>query len=141
LTALALMDELGCPACGRLFHCGVESSILKSADRQPMVVWLWDGRTWCDLYTPRPTSQDRWMAVGLLIFPALIVALLAGAFPSPGHFGGFWALLTFAAHLGCVLLAVLSYYRVSPFAWGRALLTLGRSSLGWTAPVRRAGRT
>jgi hypothetical protein len=128
IAALPLMEAYACHFCQHIFTANLEHRVLKMADSQFALTWYWNGNHWRGL--PREGGEIGWgyLIVGsLFVFlPTSIVAVSAYLFPPmPDSLLSwlpiFWSILTFIAHLICLLWLIVEYYQFPVYLYLRAL--------------------
>lgn len=128
ISSLALMDAFACNFCRHIFAANWHESSIQMADSQMPLSWRWNGQTWQGIH--RPGTELSWgYAIASMLFillPTSIVGLGAYFFPPlPGNgmtwFPLVWTLLTFTAHLFCILGLLVEYYQFPVFLYLRSL--------------------
>lgn len=130
ISGMAMMDTFACNFCNHIFTADLERQLLKLADSQLSISWLWNGKGWRGLQ--RQGFEFAWfylvMGIFFVLLPTTIVGLGAYLFPPlPGStlswLPTFWTGLTFTTHLVCLLWLVAEYYQ---FPVGLYLQTMTR---------------
>lgn len=106
LSAMPLMEAMGCNFCRHIFTVNLERQLLKMADSHIALTWHWDGRSWKGLQKEGfEPDWFYWLAgVAFVLIPPLIVGFGAYLFPpladDPLYWVPFvWTPLTFFCHL------------------------------------------
>lgn len=130
LATMSLMDTLSCLQCNHIFTVDSSQQTLTVVDSSKPLTWQWSGRTWRGVHAEGMElgRADCFAGIALIVFPALIVGILAYRFPalpnSPwAWFPSFWTGLTFLLHLLLVSSIFLNYYQ---FPLAIYLKALGR---------------
>jgi hypothetical protein len=118
ISTLPLMEAYACNFCQHIFTANLERQMLKMADSQLALSWYWNGRHWNGLRSEGTEmgALSLLAAVLFVLLPTAIVAISSYLFPpvagSPlSWLPLFWSILTFAAHLICILWLILEYYQ------------------------------
>jgi len=128
VSEMPLMETFSCGFCQHIFTTNFDKQLLKMADSQLPLTWYWNGKNWkgiqregvevgwiyflfAFLFVFIPTS---FIAFGMYLFPTEPNSLLAWL-PLT------WTILTFCAHLLCVIWLVIEYYQFPIFLYFRAL--------------------
>ena len=128
VSEMPLMETFSCSFCQHIFITNFDKQLLKMADSQLPLTWYWNGKTWKGIQ--REGTEIGWgyfvFAVGFICIPTAIIACGAYLFPPvTGSFLSwlpvFWTLLTFCAHLFCVIWLIIEYYQFPIFLYIRAL--------------------
>ncbi|MGL5944399.1 MAG: hypothetical protein ACRC2S_29310 [Waterburya sp.] len=128
VSEMLLMETFSCNFCQHIFTANFDKQLLKMADSQLPLTWYWNGKTWKGIQ--REGAEVGWayliFAVGFVLIPTAIIAL--GMYLFPPMNGSllswlpvFWTILTFCAHLFCVIWLVIEYYQFPIFLYVRAL--------------------
>ncbi len=128
LSAMPLMEAMGCNFCRHIFTVNLERQLLKMADSHVALTWHWDGRSWKGLQKEGfEPDWFYWLAgVAFVLIPPLIVGFGAYLFPpladDPLYWVPFvWTPLTFFCHLICLLWLVVEYYQFPVWIYIRAV--------------------
>jgi hypothetical protein len=128
ITQLPLMEAFGCNFCRHIFTANEEQQTLSMADSQLSLTWYWTGQAWKGV--PREGTEGKWVygiaAVIFVSLPTLIVSLATYFFPpipnSPlSWLPMVWSIVTFLAHLTCIIWLVIEYYQFPFIMYFRAL--------------------
>ena len=135
ISAMPLMETFACSFCQHIFTTNFDKQLLKMADSQLPLTWYWNGKNWKGIH--REGAEIGWayliFGIGFVLLPTAIVGLGTYLFPpSPDSplswLPLFWDILTFLAHLSCLIWLVIEYYQFPIFLYIRALkrkLSLG----------------
>lgn len=128
IAQMTLMEAFACDFCQHIFTTNFEKQVLKMADSQLPLTWYWSGKNWKGIQREGVEFGWGYIVIGLafVTLPTGIIALGAYLFPplpnSPlSWLPLFWAILTFAAHLSCLILLVIEYYQLPIMLYARAL--------------------
>ncbi|MGD1919765.1 MAG: hypothetical protein ACFCAD_13265 [Pleurocapsa sp.] len=128
VSEMLLMEAFSCDFCQHIFTTNFEKQLLKMADSQLPLTWYWNGKTWKGIH--REGLEIGWsyviVAIGFVLLPTAIIGSGMYLFPaSPDSFLSWlplaWTILTFCAHLFCVVWLVIEYYQFPIFLYVRAL--------------------
>lgn len=117
ISPLSLMDAMACNSCRHIFTTEVEKQQIKMADRQPPLIWRWNGRKWTEAHLEGvELGWAYWVgAIAFVIFPTTLLGLTA--YVRPPVSGSLlswlptvWTGLAFLLHLGIVLWLVIEFY-------------------------------
>lgn len=117
LSNLALTEAFGCNACRHIFTVDSSQERLKIADREPAMVWRWNGQTWRGEHIGSlELSWFYWVvALLLILLPPGLVGLTAVIFPSANggwlSFPMIWTGIVFLTHLSIVLWLLMEAYQ------------------------------
>jgi hypothetical protein len=128
ISSLALMDAFACNFCRHIFAANWHESSIQMADSQIPLSWRWNGRKWQGIH-PAGIEFGWGYVIASVVFvllPTTIVGLGAYLFPpltgdAMSWFPGTWTLLTFIAHLLCILALLVEYYQFPLFLYLRSL--------------------
>ena len=127
ISALAMMDAFGCHFCNSIFTANLEKQCVRKADSQPPLIWYWNGKNWRGGYQPEvKLGLGYWIGgVSFVLLPSGLVGFAAYLFPPmPGTliswFPTVWTILTFFAHLTCVIWLLIEYYQFPILPYLRA---------------------
>lgn len=119
LSAITLMEAMGCNVCRHIFTIDPVQQHLQVADNLQTLRWAWTGRRWQRAgYSTSQITAYVWLLAVLLVFlPSGIVAIGAYMFPTfpddpLGWLPWTWVILTFATHLVLFTWGLLEYYQV-----------------------------
>lgn len=128
ISALSLMDAMACHFCRHIFTVNVEKQRLQMADRQPPLIWRWNGRMWVGAHLQGVEfGWTYWVASAVFILlPSTLMGFAAYAFPplpdSPlSWLPTVWTGLTFFSHLTIVGWLVIEFYQFPVVAYLRAM--------------------
>ncbi len=128
IEAMPLMDAMACHFCNHIFTLNLDRQEIQLADRQPPLIWRWNGRAWTGAHLQGIDLNwgYKLAAVALVAFPTILIGLAAYIFPpSPGSslswFPFAWAVLALLSHLGIVLWLVIEFYQIPVGAYLRAI--------------------
>ncbi len=118
LQAMSLMDAMACESCRHIFTLDLERQLLKMPDRQPPLIWGWNGRNWTGAHLEGVEwGWTYWLlAMAFVIFPPTLIGLAAYTFPpEPGSTLSWlpiaWTGLTFLLHLAIIGWLVMEFYQ------------------------------
>lgn len=134
LKAMSLMDAMACDCCHHIFTPDLERQQIQMVDRQPPLIWHWNGRHWKGAHLEGVEwGWTYWLlALGFVILPSAIVGLSAYMFPAESGstldwLPIAWTGLTFLSHLGIIGWLAIEFYqfpvRAYLRAWQRQLLS------------------
>lgn len=136
IATLPLMEAFACNFCQHIFTANLEQQVLKMADSQLALSWYWNGRNWKGARAEGAEMGRGYLFAGILfvLLPTSIVSVSAYLFPpvagSPlSWLPLFWSILTFLAHLFCLLWLILEYYQFPINLYWRALRRRPRGSI------------
>ncbi|MBW4647504.1 MAG: hypothetical protein KME06_02210 [Kastovskya adunca ATA6-11-RM4] len=120
IEPMTLMDAMSCQLCHHIFTANLEKQQLQMADRQPPLMWRWNGKAWTKAQVQGlEWNSGYWLVAAVFVLlPTTLVGLSAYAFPPlPGSplswFPQVWTGLAFVSHLALVVWLVLEFYQVS----------------------------
>ena len=128
VSAMPLMETFACNFCQHIFTVDFDKQLLKMADSQLPLTWYWNGKNWKGIH--REGAEAGWgyflFGLGFVFLPTAIIAFGTYIFPPlPGSplswLPIFWSVLTFVAHLSCLIWLVIEYYQFPIFLYVRAL--------------------
>ncbi len=137
VAAMPLMETFACNFCQHMFTTNFDKQLLKMADSQLPLTWYWNGKNWKGLH--REGAEIGWgyliFALGFVFLPTGIIALGTYLFPplpdSPLYWlPVIWSILTFLAHLSCLIWLIIEYYQFPIFLYIRALKRRLSASIG-----------
>ena len=137
VSVMPLMETFACNFCQHMFTTNFDKQLLKMADSQLPLTWYWNGKNWKGIH--REGSEIGWgyliFALGFVFFPTGIIGLGSYLFPPlPGSslywLPLVWSILTFFAHLSCLIWLIIEYYQFPIFLYARALKRRLSASLG-----------
>ncbi|MGQ4648149.1 hypothetical protein [Lyngbya aestuarii] len=118
IQAMPLMEAMACECNRYIFTADLEGQLLKMPDRQPPLLWRWNGKSWVGAH---PEGFEwgwvGWLlASGFVALPTTLIGLAAYTFPpDPGSslswLPGVWVGLTFLSHLVIVLWLLMEFYQ------------------------------
>lgn len=128
VTEMPLMETFSCNFCQHIFTTNFDKQLLKMADSQLPLTWYWNGKIWKGIH--REGAEVGWayllFAVAFVFIPTAVISI--GVYLFPPMNGSFlswlpltWAILTFSAHLFCVIWLIIEYYQFPIFLYIRAL--------------------
>lgn len=128
VTEMPLMETFACNFCQHIFTANYDKQLLKMADSQLPLTWYWNGKIWKGIH--REGAEVGWayvfFGVAFVLLPTAIIG--AGMYLFPPMSGSllswlplFWTVLTFCAHLSCVIWLIIEYYQFPIFLYIRAL--------------------
>jgi hypothetical protein len=128
LATMSLMDTLSCVQCNHIFTVDSSQQTVTVVDSAKPLTWHWSGRTWRGVHAKGTElgQADCLAGIALIVFPAIIVGLLAYCFPAPPNspwawFPLFWTGLTFFLHLILVSSIICNYYQLPIAVYLKAL--------------------
>jgi hypothetical protein len=128
ITQMTLMEAFACNFCQHIFTTNFEKQLLKMADSQLPLTWYWNGKNWKGIQREGADLGWGYVVLGLAFvgLPTGIIGLGSYLFPplpnSPlSWLPVFWEILTFIAHLSCLLLLIVEYYQLPIMLYVRAL--------------------
>lgn len=128
VSEMPMMEAFSCNFCQHIFTTNFEKQLLKMADSQLPLTWYWNGKTWKGIH--REGVEIGWsylvVALAFVLLPTGIVTTGMYLFPSSPdsllHWLPLaWAILTFCAHLFCVIWLAIEYYQFPIFLYVRAI--------------------
>lgn len=118
LKAMPLMDAMACDICRHIFVADLERQVLKMADRQPPLIWHWNGKRWTGVHLEGVEwGWFYWVfSMALVVLPTTIIALSTFTFPpNPDSALSWlpyaWIGLTFFCHLSIIGWLVMEFYQ------------------------------
>lgn len=128
VAEMPLMETFACNFCQHIFTTNFDKQLMKMADSQLPLTWYWNGKVWKGIH--REGAEVGWtyiiFAIAFVIMPTAVISM--GVYLFPPMSGSFlswlplvWAVLTFAAHLSCVIWLIIEYYQFPIFLYIRAL--------------------
>lgn len=128
ITQMTLMEAFACNFCQHIFTTNFEKQLLKMADSQLPLTWYWNGKNWKGIQREGTDLGWGYIIIGLafVTLPTGIIASGTYLFPplpdSPlSWLPLFWSILTFLAHLSCLILLAIEYYQLPILLYVRAL--------------------
>jgi hypothetical protein len=128
ITAMPLMEAFSCNFCHHIFTTNFEQQILKIADSQLPLTWRWSGKNWKGVQQEGTELGWSYLFIGIIfvLLPTAIIAIGSYLFPPlPGStlswLPFWWTILTFLAHLFCLIWLIVEYYQFPIFLYLRAL--------------------
>ena len=128
VSEMPMMETFACNFCQHIFTTNFDKQLLKMADSQLPLTWYWNGKTWKGIH--REGVEVSWsyfiVALGFVLLPTSIVASGMYLFPpSEDSLMSWmplaWTIITFCAHLACIIWLVIEYYQFPIFLYIRAL--------------------
>lgn len=128
VSEMPLMEAFSCSFCQHIFTTNFDKQLLKMADSQLPLTWYWNGKTWKGIH--REGSEIDWsyliLAIGFVLLPTSIVGSMMYLFPVANDsllywLPSIWTVLTFCAHLFCIVWLIIEYYQFPIFLYIRAL--------------------
>ena len=128
VSEMLMMEAFSCNFCQHIFTTNFEKQLLKMADSQLPLTWYWNGKTWKGIH--REGVEIGWsyviVALAFVLLPTAIVSSGMYLFPaSPDSLLSWvplaWTIITFCAHLFCVLWLIIEYYQFPIFLYVRAI--------------------
>ncbi len=128
ITAMPLMEVFACHFCQHIFTTNFDKQFLKMADSQLPLTWYWNGKSWKGIQ--RESAELGWSyaiaALAFLALPTGIIGLGSYLFPplpnsTLSWLPLFWTILTFTAHLFCLIWLIVEYYQLPIFLYFRAI--------------------
>ncbi len=125
---MPMMETFACGFCQHIFTTNFDKQLLKMADSQLPLTWYWNGKTWKGIH--REGAEIGWVyllfAFGFVCIPTSIIASGMYLFPPTedsllSWLPLTWTILTFCAHLLCVVWLIIEYYQFPVFLYFRAL--------------------
>jgi hypothetical protein len=112
------MEAYACNFCQHIFSANLEKQVLKMADSQVALSWIWNGRSWKGVTSEGVDMGWRYAiaAVLFVVLPTSIISTAAYLFPPmPGSTLSwlplFWSFLTFFCHLSFLIWLTIEYYQ------------------------------
>ncbi len=128
IAAMPLMETFACNFCHHIFTTNFEQQVLKIADSQLPLTWRWNGKNWKGIQQEGTELGWSYLAIGIIfvLLPTAIIATGSYLFPPlPGSplswLPLWWTILTFLAHLFCLIWLIIEYYQFPIFLYFRAL--------------------
>lgn len=119
ISQLALMDAMACNLCNHIFSANIEKQQLKMADRQPPLVWRWNGSKWTKAHLEGvELGLGYWLAgIAFVVLPPTLLGSTVYTFPpvpgTPLSWVPFvWTGLAFLSHLAIVIWLVIEFYEL-----------------------------
>jgi rubredoxin len=128
VSAMPLMETFACNFCQHIFITNFDKQLLKMADSQLPLTWYWNGKNWKGIH--REGSEIGWsyllFALAFVLLPTGIIGFGTYLFPpapdSPlSWLPLFWCVVTFFAHLSCLIWLIIEYYQFPIFLYIRAI--------------------
>lgn len=128
VSEMLLMETFSCGFCQHIFTTNFDKQLLKMADSQLPLTWYWNGKNWKGIH--REGVEIGWVyfvfALGFVCIPTSIIASGMYLFPADqdsllAWLPLAWTILTFCAHLLCVVWLIIEYYQFPIFLYFRAL--------------------
>ena len=128
VSEMPLMEAFSCNFCQHIFTTNFDKQLLKMADSQLPLTWYWNGKTWKGIH--REGVEIGWsyvlVALAFVLLPTAIVGSGMYLFPLESNSLLYWlpltwTILTFCAHLFCVIWLIIEYYQFPIFLYVRAL--------------------
>ena len=120
IKALPLMDAMACDSCRHIFTASLEKQRLFMADRQPSLIWCWNGRTWVGVHVEKVKLGWGYLliAAAFVLLPPTLFGLsayflLSTPGTSKSWLPAIWTGLVFLSHLGLIGYAVIGFYQFS----------------------------
>jgi hypothetical protein len=120
IKALPLMDAMACDLSRHIFTATLEKQRLFLADRQPIQIWCWNGRTWVGVHADGVKLGWSYVliATAFVLLPPTLIGLSAYFLLEPPDTSkfwlpGVWTGLTFLSHLEIIGCAVVGLYQFS----------------------------
>ena len=116
ISTMPLMEVMACQFCRHIFTADYENQQLQMADRQPPLMWRWNGKSWSERQLK--DVEIGWGyalgAIAFVVFPTTLIGITVYARPpvssSPlSWFPVFWTGLTFVLHLGIIAQVVIEF--------------------------------
>jgi len=101
LSAIALMDVFACDFCRHMFTANLQTQSVQLADSLQPMAWQWTGWRWRAAHQSDTAVSLVWaFAIGLTVFPVLLIAISNYVFPPSGglNFVLSWVTLTGVSH-------------------------------------------
>ncbi|MBE9046471.1 hypothetical protein IQ255_19010 [Pleurocapsales cyanobacterium LEGE 10410] len=128
ISQMPLMETFSCSFCQHIFTTNFSKQLLKMADSQLPLTWYWNGKIWKGIH--REGAEVGWayiiFALAFVCIPTAIIGMGTYMFPPMNDdvlswLPLIWTILTFCAHLSCVIWLVVEYYQFPIFLYVRAL--------------------
>ncbi|MEL6440819.1 MAG: hypothetical protein AAFQ80_16380 [Cyanobacteria bacterium J06621_8] len=128
IEEMPFMETFACNFCQHIFTTNYDKQLLKMVDSQLPLTWYWNGKVWKGIH--REGTDGGWaylvFATIFVLLPTAIISI--GVYMYPPISGSllswvpvFWTILTFLAHLLCVVWLIIEYYQFPIFLYIRAL--------------------
>lgn len=128
VAEMPLMETFACNFCQHIFTTNYDKQLLKMADSQLPLTWYWNGKVWKGIH--REGAEVGWAYVlfglGFVLIPTSIIGI--GVYLFPPINGSLlswlplaWTVMTFVAHLLCVIWLIVEYYQFPIFLYVRAI--------------------
>lgn len=136
IATMPLMEAMACECCRHIFTADYKNQQLQMADRQPPLMWRWDGKNWSERQLKDvELGWGYWLgAIALVILPTTLIGITIYARPpvagsALSWFPVFWTGLTFCLHLGIIVWLVIEFLDFPLWAYlNRKLQSI------WTRP-------
>lgn len=119
ISGMPLMDAMACNFCRHIFTVNLPRQQLVMADRQPPLIWHWDGKKWIGAHLEGVEFGWNYLllAIAFIAVPPTLTGLSAYYFPPvPGSPLSWlplaWTGLTFLSHLIVVGWLVIEFYQL-----------------------------
>lgn len=109
IFTMPLMEAMACQFCHHVFTADLEQQQLQMADRQPPLMWRWNGNSWSERQLK--DVEIGWSyalgAIAFVVLPTILIGITVYARPPVpslplSWFPVFWTGLTFFLHLGII---------------------------------------
>lgn len=128
VAQMPLMETFACNFCQHIFTTNFDKQLLKMADSQLPLTWYWNGKIWKGIH--REGTEIGWayviFALAFVSIPTAIIGAGAYLFPPVDNslmswLPLVWTIVTFCAHLLCIVWLVIEYYQFPIFLYVRAI--------------------
>lgn len=126
ISTLPLMEAMACRFCNHIFTPDLEKQQLQMADREPPLVWRWNGKNWTEAQLKNVEMGWGYIlgGIALIVLPTFLIGITVYARPpvygSPlSWFPVFWTGLTFLLHLGIIIWLIIEFYEFPLWAYLR----------------------
>lgn len=128
VAEMPLMETFACGFCQHIFTTNFDKQLLKMVDSQLPLTWYWNGKGWKGIH--REGMELGWVyllfACCFIFIPTVIVGTVTYLFPPAtgsllSWLPGTWIILTFCAHLLCIIWLLIEYYQFPIFLYFKVL--------------------
>lgn len=124
IATLPLMEAMACQFCNHIFTPDLEKQQLQMADREPPLVWRWNGKSWTEAQLKDVEMGWGYAlgAIAIIVLPTFLIGITVYARP-PGYgsplswFPVFWTGLTFLLHLSIIIWLIIEFYEFPLWAF------------------------
>jgi hypothetical protein len=124
ISTLPLMDAMACQFCRHIFTANLEKQQIQTADRQPPLVWRWNGKKWSGAHIEGvETSWGYWLlGLAFVVLPSTLLGITAYTRPPVSGIPLswlpiVWTGLAFLLHLAIIIWLVIEFYQFPVWAY------------------------